>query len=323
MSLPIVLVTEREFQRAELVFTTAVGVRCVPTPGEEGALSDAIADSGAQFTIVGGLPYRDGLYAALPRGGVIARFGVGYDNIDREKATAAGIVCTNTPGTLDQSVAEQTMAFVAAAARRLLVMDGRMKQHVWEHVQGVELSGRTLAIVGCGKIGGAVARIAHAGFGMRVVGYRRSSGSGRPVEAAEMYAEVTDDYGRAVGEADFVSLHIPSTPANARFIDAARLAVMRPDAWLVNTARGAVVDEAALYDALASDRLAGAALDVFEREPYEPVDAARDLRALPNVILQPHVGSHTVEANRRMGERALRNISLAMAGEWAQMDKIN
>ena len=123
--------------------------------------------------------------------------------------------------------------------------------------------------------------------------------------------------------ADFVSLHIPASAENARFLDQQRLSQLQPHAWLINTARGAVVDEPALFEALASGRLAGAALDVFEREPYEPADAGHDLRTLPNVILVPHIGSNTVEANRRMALRALRNVQLANDGDLAALDLIN
>jgi phosphoglycerate dehydrogenase-like enzyme len=116
---------------------------------------------------------------------------------------------------------------------------------------------------------------------------------------------------------------MPGLPENRHYIDARRLGQMRTDAWLINTARGAVVDEAALFDALVERRLAGAALDVFDKEPYQPVSPERDLRTLPNAILVPHVGSNTTAANRRMGERALENIIKAERGEFASMDLLN
>ena len=154
---------------------------------------------------------------------------------------------------------------------------------------------------------------------MRVIGYARSP---REVPSAD-FASVSTDYAEVARNADFVSLHIPGSPDNAQFMNAERLAALPARAWLINTARGAVVDEPALHDALASGRLAGAALDVFAREPYQPARADRDLRTLPNVILVPHIGSNTVEANRRMAGRALRNIRLAIDGELAAMDLIN
>jgi phosphoglycerate dehydrogenase-like enzyme len=157
---------------------------------------------------------------------------------------------------------------------------------------------------------------------MRVIGYHRP-GSSSAEEARADFDLLTDDLSKALGEADFVSLLIPAAPENAHFINQERLAQMRPEAWLVNTARGMVVDENALYDALAAGRLRGAAMDVFDREPYVPVDPARDLRQLPNVILTPHVGSHTPDANGRMAARALENIVLAEAKAFDRMDLLN
>jgi phosphoglycerate dehydrogenase-like enzyme len=315
---PIVLVTEPEYRRGEAVFGVTTDLQCVPTPPAEDALAEAVVRTGARYCVIGSVPYRETLYAVLPRGAVLARFGVGYDSVDRARATEAGVLCTNTPDVLQQSVAEITMFMIGAAARHLLPMAGAMTAGRWAPKQGLELQGKTLAVVGCGEIGRAVARIASAGFGMRVLGYRR-----RPGPPLEHFDDVRDDFGPVVRGADFVSLHIPGSAENQRFINRERLALMPAHAWLVNTARGSVVDEGALYEALAAGRLRGAALDVFEREPYEPADPARDLRTLPQVILLPHAGSNTAEANARMAERALRNVRLAAAGDFAAMDLLN
>ncbi len=322
MRTSVVLVTGPEFLRAEALFTSAAGVRCIAAPSLERELASAIVEQGARHVVVGSQPYRSELYAALPRGGVLARLGVGYDNIDTRKATEAGLLCTNTPHVLEQSVAEQTLLLIAAAARHLLPMTSAMQSRDWTPRQGVELRDKTLAVIGCGEIGRAVARIASAGFGMRVIGCTRQRLHRDAISAAGL-DYVTTDFTEAVRDAHFVSLHIPATRENAHFINADRLELLAGHAWLVNTARGAVVDESALYDALAAQRIAGAALDVFEREPYQPVDPGRDLRALPNVILTPHAASNTGEANRRMAECALGNIALAEAGEFARMDLLN
>jgi phosphoglycerate dehydrogenase-like enzyme len=161
-------------------------------------------------------------------------------------------------------------------------------------------------VIGRGRIGTAVMQMARDGFGMNVV----CAGRG-------------DDFAIAARDADFVSLHLPANADTRHFLNRETLNVLSPNAWVINTARGSLIDEAALYDALAAGRIAGAALDVFEREPYEPVEPARDLRTLPNVILTPHIGSNTAEANARMAARALRNISLALAGDYAEMDLLN
>ena len=320
MSRPVVVVTEPEFRRGEPVFASATQMTCIVGPPEEDALVEAIQRSGARHAVVGSVHYRDRLYRALPRGSVLARFGVGHESVDKVKATEAGLLVTNTPDVLQQSVAELTMIMIGAAARHFVPVAGAMKEGSWRPRQGTELQGKTLTIVGCGEIGRAVARIAAAGYGMRVVGYHRRSGDDLTLEHVH---RLTNDFRDAAADADYVSLHIPGSPENRRLIDRERLAMLPARAWLINTARGAVVDEEALFDALSEGRLAGAALDVFEREPYEPRDAGRDLRSLGNVILIPHVGSHTAEANRRMAERALRNILLAEQGDLAAMDLIN
>jgi phosphoglycerate dehydrogenase-like enzyme len=322
MSASIVLVTEPEYRRGEMVFSSSARFTFIPAPAEEAALVRTITESGARHVIIGGQPYRDALYTALPRGSVVARFGVGHEWVDKAKATASGLLCTNTPSVLDQSVAELTFLLIAAAARRLTAIAGAMRDGQWTPQLGMELQGKTLTIVGAGRIGQAVARIAKRGFEMRVIGCRRK-GSTAPMPAGGDFDLVTDDPAEALRQADFVSLLIPGVPANAHFINRDRLSLMQSHAWLINTARGAVVDEVALYDALAERRIGGAALDVFDREPYQPVDPGRDLRTLPNVILTPHVGSTTPEANRGMAERAVQNIVLAEAGEFTKMDLLN
>lgn len=316
---PLVLVTSPEFKRGEPVFASSGDLECVEAPEDEAGLLEAITRRQARHVVIGSVPYGDRLYAALPRGGVIARFGVGHDTVDKPRATRAGLLCTNTPDVLQQSVAELTILMMLAAARHICQADATMRQGAWTPRQGIELEGKTLAIVGCGAIGQAVARMASAGLRMRVLGYAR-----RPAAVGDAhFASVSDDFAAVVRDADVVSLHIPGGPDNARFLDQARLAMLPARAWLINTARGAVVDETALFDALAAGRLAGAALDVFEREPYQPVDPGRDLRTLPQVLLLPHVGSNTTEANARMATRALRNIRFAEAGEHAGMDLLN
>lgn len=320
-SRPTVLVTESEYRKAEACFLSAPGLACRRAPDDEADLAAALRETPATYVIVGPRPYAGPLYDALPPGGVIARFGVGHDNIDKRKATAAGLLCTNTPGVLNQSVAEHTMLLVAAAARPLLATSTNMTRHVWDPLPGVELQGKTLAIVGCGGIGRAVARIAALGYGMHVVGCSRPD-MASPV-ALDDFEAITNDFATAVGQADFVSLHMTASRENVHFINRERLSQLGERTWLINTARGSIVDEIALFAALSGRRFAGAALDVFEREPYEPAAGGGDLRSLPNVILTPHIGSNTAAANRRMAERALQNVAWAEARTFAQMDLLN
>jgi phosphoglycerate dehydrogenase-like enzyme len=320
-----IAVTELEFRKAESVFRAAAaeGLDCFSAPADEQSLAAEVRAAGARHAIVGIEPYTGPLYAALPAGGVIARFGVGHDSVNKSLATARRLACTNTPGTLDDSVAEFTLSLLLAAARHTVSVAAAMGAGRWAPQLGGELKGKTLAIIGCGPIGQRVASIAARGFGMKVVGCKRSAGEAERLQRECGFDAVSTDFSAAVRAADFVSLHIPSGPETRHFLNGDRLAMLPGGCWVVNTARGAVVDEVALYDALAAGRLAGAALDVFAREPYEPAAPGKDLRALPNVIMTPHVGSSTREAAERMARRALQNIRWAEAGRWAEMDLLN
>lgn len=320
-----VAVTELEYDKARVVFEAAEveGFQCCAVPEEETELAAALNRQGVNHAIVGVAPYCGPLYEALPRGGVLARFGVGHDGIDKALATRCGLICTNTPGVLDDSVAEHAITLMLAAARHLPVVAQALRAGSWSPELGGELRSKVLAVIGCGAIGSRVARIAAFGFGMRVVGCDVQSIDPDQMKVKFGFERIVADFGEAVGDADFVSIHIPSTPATAHFVNAVRLAQLPTRAWLVNTARGAIVDEVALYDALQSGSLAGAALDVFEAEPYEPIHAGYDLRSLANVVLTPHVGSSTREACDRIAIRTLQNILAAEGGEHDRLDLLN
>jgi D-3-phosphoglycerate dehydrogenase len=225
---------------------------------------------------------------------VIGRAGVGVDNIDVAAATERGIAVLNAPSGNTISAAELTLALLLALVRRVPAADRSMKAGEWDRksFNGIELHGKTLGLVGAGRIGGEVARRARA-FGMRVVAYDPHVTEER-ARALDLELMTLDEVLR---RADVLSLHVPLTEATAGLIGARELALLRPGAFLVNAARGGVVDEQALYEALAARRLAGAALDVFEQEPL-PAD--HPLRALDNVVLTPHLGAATREAQQNV-----------------------
>jgi phosphoglycerate dehydrogenase-like enzyme len=248
---------------------------------------------------------------------------VGHDGVDKAQATARGLLCANTPGALDDSVAEHTINLLFAAARATVSQAARLRAGEWAPQMGFELKGKTLAVIGCGAIGRRVGQIAARGLGMTVVGCEVAELDVHRMRQEFGFASVVKDFTQAVKGAQFVSLHIPSLPQTRHFLNGERLRLLPADCWLVNTARGAVVDEAALFDALASGRLGGAALDVFEREPYGPAVPGKDLRALEDVIMTPHISSSTREACDRMAGRALRNIQLAEARKFGEMDLLN
>jgi lactate dehydrogenase-like 2-hydroxyacid dehydrogenase len=245
---------------------------------------------------------------------VIANFGVGFNNIDINAAKAHGITVTNTPDVLTDDTADIGLLLLLTVARR----GGEGERHVragawtgWRptHMLGTKVGGKTLGLVGMGRIAKAVARRAHHGFGMRVIFHDPFPPT--PEVARDLGAEPRDSLEAVLGEADFVSLHCPATPETRHLMNAERLRQMRPTAFLINTARGDVVDEAALVAALKARTIAGAGLDVYEREPT----IAPELLAMENVVLLPHLGSATAETREAMGRRALENLKLFFAGQ--------
>jgi phosphoglycerate dehydrogenase-like enzyme len=320
-----IAVTELEYRKAEALFTAAAkeGCQCVSVPAAEPALAAAARAQGIRHVIVGVEKYSGPLYEAMESGGVIARFGVGHDGVDKAQATARGLLCTNTPGALDDSVAEHTINLMFAAARQTVTQARRLRAGEWTPQLGFELSGKTLAVIGCGAIGRRVGQIAALGLGMKVMGCEVAEVNVPQMQQEFGFTSVVKDFAEAVKHADFVSLHIPSLPGTRHFLGRERLRLLRAGCWVVNTARGAVVDEAALFDALSGGQLGGAALDVFEQEPYAPVAPGKDLRTLPNAIMTPHISSSTREACDRMASRALQNIRLAESGKYKEMDLLN
>lgn len=247
--------------------------------------------------------------ALAPNLRVIANFGVGYNNIDLAEATRRGIAVCNTPGVLSGAVADLTLALLLAISRRLFE-NAAYARDGWSRGApppplGTDLAGKTLGIVGFGRIGQAVALRARA-FGMTIVYADRVPG---PVEGLEDCRQLPLQ--ELLPVADFVSLHVNLDPSTHHLIGAHELARMNPAAWLINTSRGAVVDQRALYDALAAGTIAGAALDVLDPEPPAPDDP---LLALPNVIVLPHIGSATIETRAAMRDLALRNLVAVLTG---------
>ena len=253
----------------------------------------------------------DALLAACPRLKIIANVAVGYDNVDVAAAARRGIVVTNTPGVLTDATADFAWALILAVVRRVVETDayvraGRFTEWKMSAFNGGDLAGRTLGIAGFGRIGQAVARRGR-GFGMNVIytNTRRVSAAleesldARPVDKTTLLAS-----------SDVLSLHLPLTAATRHFVGAAEFATMKPSAYLINTARGPVVDEAALVAALRSGAIRGAGLDVYEREPA----VAPELLTLSNVVLAPHIGSATIETRTKMALIAAENVLAVLDG---------
>jgi len=242
--------------------------------------------------------------AAATRLKVIGRAGVGVDNVNVEAATERGIVVMNTPGGNTLSTAEQTFSLLLALSRKIPQAHASMVAGKWDKksFEGTELNGKTLGIIGMGRIGGEVARRAIA-FGMNVIAYDPYLVTSR---ARSLQVELADDLGTLLGRADFITVHMHLTAETKYILNAATIAKCKPGVRIINCARGGLVEEAALFEALKSGHVAGAALDVFEKEP--PADDL-PFRSLPNVVLTPHLGASTSEAQENVGIEIAHAIS--------------
>lgn len=243
---------------------------------------------------------------------VVSQMAVGVDNVDVAACTARGIPVGNTPGVLTETTADIAWALILAAARRVVESAEFVKRGDWKTwgpllMAGVDVHDRTLGVVGFGQIGQAVARRAQ-GFGMRTLYWNRTP---RPERAAQLGAQLRS-LDQLLAESDFVSLNVALTDDTHHLIDAAALATMQPGAILINTARGPIVDEAALADALRDGRIAGAGLDVTE---VEPIDPASPLLTMNNVVVLPHIGSASLATRAKMADIAVANLRAALADQ--------
>jgi lactate dehydrogenase-like 2-hydroxyacid dehydrogenase len=259
----------------------------------------------------------DRIDAAVIGGGeqvkLIANYGVGFDHIDLAAAKAKGIAVSNTPGVLTDATADIALTLILMAARRAGEGERELREGRWSgwrptHLVGSALKDKVLGLVGMGRIAIATAQRAKHGFGMRIAYFARRECD--PAIARELDAMFVPDLRDLLGAADFVSLHVPGGAETANLIDAAALATMKPGSYLINTARGGIVDHEALAAALRSGHLGGAGLDVYPHEPQVPAA----LLGLENVVLLPHLGSANAETRIAMGMKALANVEAFAKG---------
>ncbi len=310
---PKILVTRRTFPAAADRLREA----------SDATIWDDEGDSPDHATLIDAVRDVDGLYAhitnqvdadvmnAAPNLKVITEFGVGYDNIDTAAATERGIAVANTPGILSESTADEAFALLMALARRVHELPQIVKSGRWGDFDplaylATDIHHKTLGIVGMGSIGSAVARRAQ-GFDMHVLYHNRNR------REEEFGAEYVVSLDELLERSDFVSLHNPLTPETEGLMSTAQFKRMKPTAFLINTTRGPVVDQEALYDALKSGEIAGAALDVVVPEPL-PAD--HPLLTLDNCLIMPHVASATSDTRLKMAMMCVDNVLAGVAGEW-------
>ncbi|MCE4611017.1 MAG: D-glycerate dehydrogenase [Desulfurococcales archaeon] len=288
-------------------FEVEVWDRYQPPPYE--VLLEEALKSDALYTLLTDKIDCSLLEKASPRLRIVAQMAVGYDNIDVECATKYGVYVTNTPGVLTDAVAELTWALILAVTKRIVEADVFVRWGEWKRLEtgwhpmmmlGVELKGKTLGILGMGRIGKRVAEIGKA-FGMKIIYHSRKRKEDVEKELGAEYRSLED----LLKESDILSIHVPLSPETKHLIGEKELRMMKPTAILINTARGPVVDTEALVKALREGWIAGAGLDVFEEEPLDP---NHPLTAFKNVVLAPHIGSATKETRMKMAMMAAENL---------------
>ena len=320
---PVVLVTEKEYKKGQNIFQSITDLELILVSETEYSIAQLVREKNPIAVILGVEKYSSELYLALKKGCLIVRFGVGYDGIDLKKASEHGLIVTNTPGVIESTVAEFTFLLAGEIMRKIGFINQKMQKGQWIPILGNEFRKKNWAILGFGKIGKQLSRILTFGFGIKVFAFDIICDNQQRLEIDYGIEKISSELSQIVSHADIVSLHLPSNENTYHFLNKESLKLFKPGSILLNTARGALIDEDALYDAIKDGYLSGAGLDVFENEPYSPVNSNKDLREFPNVILTPHIASSTIECSSRMANRTIQNIRYAVQGKYELMDIVN
>ncbi|MCZ8380410.1 phosphoglycerate dehydrogenase [Mycobacterium sp. CPCC 205372] len=313
MSLPVVLIADKLAESTVAALGDQVEVRWVDGPDRPKLLA-AVPDADA-LLVRSATTVDAEVLAAAPKLKIVARAGVGLDNVDVDAATARGVLVVNAPTSNIHSAAEHALALLLATARQIPAADATLRQHAWKRssFSGTEVFGKTVGVVGLGRIGQLVAQRL-AAFGAHITAYDPYVSSAR---AAQLGIELLS-LDELLGRADFISVHLPKTKETAGLFGKDALAKIKPGAIIVNAARGGLIDEQALADAITSGHIRGAGLDVFATEPCTD----SPLFELPQVVVTPHLGASTAEAQDRAGTDVAASVRLALAGEFVP-DAVN
>ncbi|WP_319431969.1 phosphoglycerate dehydrogenase [Mycobacterium sp. RTGN5] len=313
MNLPVVLIADKLAESTVAALGDQVEVRWVDGPDRPKLLA-AVADADA-LLVRSATTVDAEVIAAAPKLKIIARAGVGLDNVDVDAATAAGVLVVNAPTSNIHSAAEHALALMLSAARQIPAADATLREHTWKRssFSGTEIFGKTVGVVGLGRIGQLVAARL-AAFGAHIVAYDPYVSAARAAQLGIELLSLDDLLARA----DFISVHLPKTKETAGLIGKENLAKTKPGVIIVNAARGGLIDEQALADAITSGHVRGAGLDVFSTEPCTD----SPLFELPQVVVTPHLGASTEEAQDRAGTDVAASVKLALAGEFVP-DAVN
>ena len=313
MSLPVVLIADKLAESTVAALGDQIEIRWVDGPDREKLLA-AVPEADA-LLVRSATTVDAEVFDAAPKLKIVARAGVGLDNVDVDTATERGVLVVNAPTSNIHSAAEHALALLLSAARQIPAADASLREHTWKRssFSGTEIFGKTVGVVGLGRIGQLVAQRL-AAFETHIVAYDPYVS---PARAAQLGIELLP-LDELLARADFISVHLPKTPETAGLIDKDALAKTKPGVVIVNAARGGLVDEAALFDAVSSGHVRAAGIDVFSKEPCTD----SPLFDLPQVVATPHLGASTEEAQDRAGTDVAASVKLALAGEFVP-DAVN
>lgn len=320
---PTVVVTEEVYNKSKFIFDLVADMEIVTAPAEEGSLSEIIREKNAFAVVLGTEKYTGALYEKMREGGILARFGVGCDGLDFIQVKSNKLFVTNTPEVLDLTVAEFTVFLAAELLRKIGNANKQMSLGIWTPSIGNDLSGKTWGIIGFGNIGKRLSKILSFGFGVRVIGFENSKLNIDEMKNQYGVEQIYTNYSDFASQADIISLHLPANSQTYHFLDKARFEELKQGAIIINTGRGSLIDEQALYNTLINGKIAAAALDVFESEPYVPKATNMDLRKLSNVVMTPHLASSTTQCCERMALSVLSDLRLALRSNYDQMNLVN
>jgi len=336
MKIPVVI-TEKEYNKGKNLFKKWESmIIWVPCAADENVVAEEIKRTSAKIVVLGVEQYRGLLYTALSsqdseKPSLIVRYGVGHDGVNKELCRKHNIFLVNTPGALDQSVAEHVFALLLSAVRKIPDLSVSMKNGLFNPKTGLELKEKVLGIAGFGNIGKKVGLIGAKGFGMKVIAYDILPLTERcGIEGMDKNTFLTsygvhrykNDFEDFAAAADIISVHIPVLPETDKFFNTQRFEAMKPGSIFINTGRGRLVNEISLYNAITSGHIGYACLDVFQNEPYVPVDLNHDFRKLENVVLTPHVASDTIEANQNTQQIIMKNIESFTRGNYKDLNRV-
>ena len=306
------VIQECVYERGRRIFeASSIQWYISPARDEETLLSLQVKNQ-AKAIVIDSRPFTESFFERLADQSLIARFGTGYNNIPMETCLPKKILVANTPGALRSSAAEYVIGLLISLMRHIHLSHAEVLEGKWIREEGVELRGKTLGIIGFGAVGRQVAQMTKQAFGMRILAYGRQALKDNGISLfIDGYSY--KDLRTFLAEVDVVSLHVPLTETTKGMMNKEAFEAMKNGSYLINTCRGGVVDEQALFQALSSQKLSGAALDVFVHEPYVPLKDM-DLRSLPQVLMTPHLASHTDRANDQMATHTVQNITAFYEG---------